>query len=210
MGTGFLEVVTTSAYGGMPIVGARVTVTSGDAVLYELTTDENGVAKTVALEAPNKELTLDANFDGVPYSVCDVRVEADGFITANIHDVEILDTETSILPVSMNPALAPGESADYYTPPHNLVSEEARRMDVPPEMPPGRGTRVLNEVIIPEFITVHLGRPDRPARNVRVPFTEYQEVTKNTSTRKTQYLCGFAGAKKSKISVINGYNVNID
>ena len=27
--------------------------------------------------------------------------------------------------------------------------------------------------IIPEYITVHLGSPDQPARNVRVPFTEY-------------------------------------
>lgn len=27
--------------------------------------------------------------------------------------------------------------------------------------------------VIPEYITVHLGRPSSPARNVRVPFTEY-------------------------------------
>lgn len=28
-------------------------------------------------------------------------------------------------------------------------------------------------VIVPEYITVHLGRPDEPARNVTVPFTDY-------------------------------------
>ncbi|MGN1346324.1 MAG: SpoIID/LytB domain-containing protein, partial [Eubacteriales bacterium] len=27
--------------------------------------------------------------------------------------------------------------------------------------------------VIPETITVHLGRPDEPARNVTVPFTDY-------------------------------------
>ena len=27
--------------------------------------------------------------------------------------------------------------------------------------------------VVPEFITVHLGRPDQPARNVTVPFTDY-------------------------------------
>ena len=27
--------------------------------------------------------------------------------------------------------------------------------------------------VIPDYITVHLGRPDSNAKNVRVPFTEY-------------------------------------
>lgn len=30
-----------------------------------------------------------------------------------------------------------------------------------------------NVPIIPEYITVHLGKPDQPAQNVQVPFTEY-------------------------------------
>lgn len=30
-----------------------------------------------------------------------------------------------------------------------------------------------DSVIVPEYITVHLGRPDAPARNVTVPFTDY-------------------------------------
>lgn len=31
----------------------------------------------------------------------------------------------------------------------------------------------MPEVIIPEYITVHLGDPDQPAQNIRVPFIEY-------------------------------------
>ncbi|MCL2388379.1 MAG: peptidoglycan-binding protein [Defluviitaleaceae bacterium] len=173
MGTGFLEVVATTALGGMPVVGARVTVLSGESILYELITDESGLTDTVALEAPAKELTLDVNFDGIPYSVCDVLVEAEGFKKVKVHDVEILDTETSILPVHMTPALDKDDCEDYYTPPHNLVSTDSRRMVVPPEMPIPDSPRVLSEVVIPEFVTVHLGRPDRAARNVRVPFTYY-------------------------------------
>ncbi|MCL2577447.1 MAG: spore cortex-lytic protein [Defluviitaleaceae bacterium] len=171
MGTGFLEVVVTAAFGAMPIVGARVTIFSGDTVLYELVTDESGLTETVALEAPPLSLTLDPDFDGIPYSVCDVKVEAEKFITVTIHDVEIFDTETSILPVNMSPAQYAGETVELFIPPHNLVSKEKRQMDVPKETSVFPG--VLNEVIIPEFITVHLGRPDRPARNIRVPFTYY-------------------------------------
>ncbi|MGN1444161.1 MAG: SpoIID/LytB domain-containing protein, partial [Acutalibacteraceae bacterium] len=32
---------------------------------------------------------------------------------------------------------------------------------------------MANPVIVPEYITVHLGRPDEPAQNVTVPFTDY-------------------------------------
>ena len=178
MGTGFLEVVTTAAQGGMPVVDEKVTVSSEGEILYELRTDKNGVTETVALEAPPKELTLDENFEGIPYSVCDVKVEAESFLTVIIHDVEILDTETSILPVFMTPSINQGgnnenESIEFFIPPHDLVSDEPLDIEAPPENRIPASPRVLSEVIIPEFITVHLGRPNNPARNVRVPFTYY-------------------------------------
>ena len=174
MGTGFLEVVTTTAYDGLPIAGAQVTILSGETVLYELVTDESGLTETVALEAPPVELTLDVNFEGIPYSVCDVLVQAEGFVTVRIHDVEILDTETSILPVHMTPVMEGEENQEIFIPPHNLVTGGVeRRMEVPTEETIPDTPRVLSEVIVPEFITVHLGRPDRPARNVRVPFIYY-------------------------------------
>jgi len=173
MGTGFLEIVATAAEEGLPVAGAKVTVSSGGNILYELTTDESGLTKTVPLEAPAKELTLDPSYEGVPYSVCDVKVEAQNYMTITITGVEILDGETSILPVFMVPCLEEGQSYELISPPHNLVSKEERRMDVPPPSAIPTSPRVLSEVTIPEFITVHLGRPDRAARNVRVPFTYY-------------------------------------
>ena len=174
MGTGFLEIVATTAEEGLPVAGAKVAVMSGGSILYELVTDESGLTETVALEAPAKELTQDMNFEGVPYSVCDVKVEAKDYVTLFIRSVEILDGETSILPVFMEPCLEQGEAQELDVGVHNLTSTENRRMDVPPEAPIPTTPRVLSEVIIPEFITVRLGRPDNPnARNVRVPFTHY-------------------------------------
>jgi len=210
MGTGYLEIAATTALGGLPIPGARVTVLSGDEILYEMFTDKSGVTEKVALEAPEKELTLDENFDGIPYSVTNVKVEAENYVTVTVYDVEIFDTETSILPVYMTPVTYAGENVEYYTPLHKLVAGGERTRELPPPNAIPDTPRVLSEVVIPEYITVHLGRPNVAARNIRVPFSYYKEVTKNTSDRKTQCLCGFAGAKKSKISVINGYIVNID
>jgi len=172
MGTGFVKVIATSAEGALPVVGAQVTILSGETVLYQLPTDESGITDAVPVEAPAVALTLDENFEGLPYSKIDVKVQADGFATAIVHGVEVLDTETSLVPINMLPANA-GEVLEYDTPEHNLVSEESRQMERPGEFTPPRA-RVLSEVVIPEFITVHLGRPDNPnARNVRVPFTYY-------------------------------------
>jgi len=169
MGTGFLKVVTSTANSALPVPNAKITIFNGDNILYELVTDESGSSETVPLEAPAVELTRDPDFYGVPYSICDVKAEAEGFTTIIVHGVEILDTETSVLPIDLPPSLEEGTTIEYASPPHNLVSGEQRAQEGPTESP-----RVLSEVIIPEYITVHLGRPDNPnARNVRVPFIQY-------------------------------------
>ncbi|MDR0272650.1 MAG: hypothetical protein LBI27_04970 [Clostridiales bacterium] len=183
MGTGFLEVVVETAYDGMPIKGAKVTVMSGDTVLYDLVTDESGLTEKVALEAPDAALANDVNYEGIPYSVVDLKVEAKGFITLKLIDEQILDTETSIVYVHMTPAMENEKYAEAIIPPHCLVSggHQSEVPPIPPEtsaaeealVPAQIVPRVLNEVIIPEFITVHLGRPDVNAPNVRVPFIYY-------------------------------------
>ena len=171
MGTGYLEVVTDAAIGSLPVANAHVTIYSGENILHELFTDESGIAAAVPLPAPAKELTLDPEYTGIPYSTYDVRIEAPHMATIVVHNVEILDTITSLLPVNMHPALSEDETDVFDIPPNQLVSDETRHMERPGPLAQGR---VLSEVIIPEFITVHLGRPDNPnARNVRVPFPYY-------------------------------------
>ena len=178
MGTGFLEVVTGTANGAMPVPNSKITIFNGDNILYKMTTNESGVSDIVPLGAPDVALTLDPNYNGIPYSICDVKAEAPGYATAIVHGVELLDTETTILPIDMHPAIEDNQVEEFFTPPHNLVSgEQGRNVEGPPESTPtapGIAPFVLNEVVIPEFITVHLGRPDNPnARNVRVPFVYY-------------------------------------
>jgi hypothetical protein len=169
MGTGFLEVVTSAAIGALPIPHARITVSQNGNILHEFETDESGIGSVVALDAPPAALSLDGDYTGIPYALYDVMAEAPGFVTAVIRGVEILDSETSILPINMLPYLTEGQTDEHDVGVHNLTSTEERHMERPGPFSP----RVLSEVIIPEFITVHLGRPDRAARNVRVPFPYY-------------------------------------
>lgn len=173
MGTGYLKIQADTADGALPVAGAHVVIrdTKGN-ILYETETDANGSTKKFPLPAPPKELSLDKNYNRPAYSVYDVDVMAPGFVSKHIHSVEILDTQTSILPVHMEPLVDeynPVTDEDIHITPNALVT---------PHQFAQRGTSVspfvLKEVVIPDYITVHLGAfNDASAQNVRVKFPEY-------------------------------------
>ncbi|MCL2522695.1 MAG: peptidoglycan-binding protein [Erysipelotrichales bacterium] len=171
MGYGHLIVQVDTGDEALPVHGATVLIRDGGGnVLHKLLTDADGRTVSVKLYAPDKYHTLDPNDAGPFYSVYDVEVRLDGkFKTRIIHDVEIFDTEETVLPVHLHPLTDGKDDIEEITIPkpdilnNTEVKEEQR--DIVPYLP--------RDVIIPEFITVKLGRPDSTARTVRVRFPEY-------------------------------------
>ena len=156
----------------LPVVGAVVTLTNlAGEVLFATTTNDNGNTSELALSAPNWELTLQPDYRRPAYATYNVNVIAKGYVTMHIQNVEIVDTQTSILPVNMLPLLEernPETEMDVDIPPVGLLLAE---QNLQISSPIGR---ILRDVIIPEYITVHLGVPENTsARNVRVHFIEY-------------------------------------
>jgi len=193
MGTGFLTIQTRAGERSLPI-RAHVTITppGENEVLYEADTDESGNTERFPLTAPDKELTLDSTYNAPAYSVSDVHVSAPGYKTVHIHNVEIVDTQTAILPVDMIPLEDSEDNPDIdididqiglLDPHHQSMAttiklDPVALLDSTPRVhregmdPTPRG--VLREVFIPDFITVHLGVPtNAAARNVRVRFVDY-------------------------------------
>ncbi|MCL2512997.1 MAG: peptidoglycan-binding protein, partial [Oscillospiraceae bacterium] len=128
--------------------------------------------ETVPLYAPDKSLTLNPDYTGDAYSVYRVEVSFPGFVTEIINGVQIFDAVEALQEVEMHPVTGGGDR-DHVTniPPHQQVLNTPRNRQDPPSDPPGR---ILHRVIIPDFITVHLGRyNDANARNIRVPFPLY-------------------------------------
>ncbi len=181
MGIGYLTVRVDTADGALPVPNARVTVkTPNGDILYETYADADGATETFPLTSPDKELTLQEDYDNAAYSIADVEVSAPGYVTKHIRDVEIVDTQTTILPVHMEPLAnepSPVTDEDVTIPPVGLLVEEPFAKATPPadgQTPPRADDRVLSQVTIPEYITVHLGSPnDSSARNVRVRFADY-------------------------------------
>ncbi|MDR2558927.1 MAG: SpoIID/LytB domain-containing protein [Oscillospiraceae bacterium] len=171
MGTGYIRVQVSAGGEALPIADAEVTIKKEGKSLFKTLTDKNGKTENFALPAPCFQNTLYPYSDRLTYSLCDIEVRAAGFVTQYIKNIEILSTQTAILPVYMEPL------ADKRHPERNTT------IDIPPNaqthinpcpIKEASPARSRNEVIIPEFITVHLGRPENPAaRNVRVPFVDY-------------------------------------
>ena len=177
MGIGFLTVQARIGSSILPVANARVIIKRPDGTaLYETQTNANGNTERYSLTAPDMAHTLDMDYMEPAYSVCDVEVSAAGFMTTTIRNVEIVDTKTSILPVCMSFVAMNSEAlacSIIIIPPKGLLLDEPDEQAGPPDvrMPEGE---MPDDAVIPDYINVHLGRPDdAAAKNVRVRFTDY-------------------------------------
>jgi len=178
MGKGYLIVHTTTASEALPVAGANVVVTDEyNNTLYNVVTDEGGVSPRMELDAPDKAYSLDPDSSIIPYSKYNIGISAEGFKTFIIEGVRILDTSETIQNADMIPLTLDitrsGSIIFVDNEEHGLTNPQPRfTLEAPQALPPAMG-RVLPAVIIPEFITVHLARPEVPAANTRVLFKEY-------------------------------------
>lgn len=174
MNVGYLTITTHTGDDALPVANCRVIIRDNQGtILYDILTDANGNTETYSLKAPDPALTLDQFYTKPAYSVYDVDIIKEGFVTKYIHGVEIIATQTAILPVSMLPLPineGANEQEDIYIPPVGLLLPADQQLQVGSNVSPF----ATKEVFIPEYITVHLGIPtNSAARNVRVKFKDY-------------------------------------
>ncbi|MCM1174780.1 MAG: carboxypeptidase-like regulatory domain-containing protein [Blautia sp.] len=172
MAIGYLTIQAGTARDAIPLAGVRIRILDDEGrSVYELTTDESGEAALVSLETVGRELSLDPYYGGTAYISYDVFAQTAGFHPIHITGIPIYEGETAVLPLLFVP-LSEGQRSTDATeiaigkPAASM--REARYQEAPVEEP-----RVLRQVIIPNPITVHLGRPAVYASNVQVSFPDY-------------------------------------
>lgn len=175
MQPGFLKIEVSSAREGAPVVAARVTITFADGTTTDVVTDASGETPIFTQLAPNVENSLDPEFDGPVYSTVDIEVTALRFRTVIVEGAQIFATVTTVMPISMDPIEIDPADIGENTPmvfdiPPNRINDRIHSGESPPE---GISTFILDSVVIPEYVTVHLGRPTETARNVTVSFPQY-------------------------------------
>lgn len=170
--TGILRIQAYGARQSSPIEGVLVTVT-GDGFSVQRTTNAQGNAADVTIQAPSCALSLQEDNTTRPYAVVDLTATKSGYRTVRIQGVQIFAGQVTLAQPEMIPETEEGR--DVANPPvvipeHSLFTGDGGSGPDPME---NCAPRVLNQVIIPKNITVHLGRPAASARNVTVSFRDY-------------------------------------
>ena len=172
MATGYLIFQARTAHDALPLQGVRVSIMDGEGRrLYEMTTDENGQTQAAARETVNKSYSLSPYYPRRPYTGYQVLAQAEGFDSLSIQGVPIFEGETAIQPLPLTPMRDMQRSpvVNEILIPEPAVAMSEERHQEGPAIPP----RVLRQVVIPNPITVHLGRPEASAPNVQVSFPDY-------------------------------------
>ena len=170
--TGTLRIQTFAARQSAPMEGVTVTV-QGDGFTLHCITDATGSAADIPVEAPACTLSLDEDNAIRPYAVVSLTAAKSGYRTVRIEGIQIFAGQITLAQPAMIPVTEEGKDipdAPIVIPPHPLFAGSGGSGAQPVE---NCVPRVLDKVIIPKNITVHLGKPAASARNVTVSFRDY-------------------------------------
>ena len=173
MATGILRIQAFAARQSAPVEGVTVNIV-GDGFTAARMTDAEGNAADVTLTAPDCALSLEEdNTTRLPYAVCSLTASKAGYRTVRIQGIQVFAGQVTLAQPEMIPETEEGrdvEDPPIVIPPHPLFAGGggSGRAPADPCAP-----RVLDRVIIPKNITVHLGKPAASARNVTVSFRRY-------------------------------------
>ncbi|MEG0338611.1 MAG: peptidoglycan-binding protein [Oscillospiraceae bacterium] len=147
--------------------------TSGSSIVFN--TGENGLSNDIQVQCPSRALSLDENNTTVlPYAVYNLSAVAQGYGTIYIEGIQVFAGEVAMVELAMIPALDPLSSISdetFVVPEHSLFTGTGGSGPGPIEA--CKIPRVLSQAVIPDRITVHLGKPTASAQNVTVSFRDY-------------------------------------
>lgn len=183
MSNGTLVVYASVAGQAAPLPGVRLEVLDeSGAPAAQACTDASGAAELGSLPAPDAEYSLEESNETVrPYAVYRLTARADGWQAQILDGVQVFAGQQTVARLSFLPA----EPAAQGAAPRDGLKNDAALTVIPPhplyaggggssKFPQGAsGPLVLDAVVIPKKITVHLGKPSANVRNVTVPFQDY-------------------------------------
>ena len=175
MESGILRIQSFGARLSGPVPQVTVVVTGSD---FERTiiTDDEGNAPDIRIDAPDCRYSLDENNSTVlPYSTCSITARKAGYRPAEIEGVQIFSGQVTLAQLEMVTSegeIQPLAYEPVVIPVHSLFAGTGGSGPAPIDDCTATPF-VLNEVVVPTNITVHLGKPAASAQNVTVSFRNY-------------------------------------
>ena len=159
--TGTLRIQTFAARQSAPMEGVTVAV-QGDGFTLHRITDATGSAADIPIEAPACALSLDEDNTTRPYAIVSLTAAKPGYRTVRIEGIQIFAGQVTLAQPQMLPDTEEGRDipdAPIIIPPHALFAGSGGSGPLPRE---NCTPRVLEQVIIPKNITVHLANRQLP------------------------------------------------
>lgn len=206
---GTLQIHLTNASTGIPVKGARITIsyTGGpQQVLEEVDTDDSGNTEKITLDAPPLEYSMEPG-ENQPYAEYTIKVHATGYRDITVSAINILSGEDATQEVVMEAQDAPGNPIDTI-----VIDAHTLYGEYPPKIPESEiktveetGEIVLSRVVIPEYVVVHDGAPgDSTAANY---YVRYRDYIKNVASSEI-YATWPESALVSNILAIMSFTLN--
>lgn len=172
MAIGYLTIQARTAQDAVPLSGVQIRIMDSQGNrIYALTTDENGESQKIPLETISRNFSQNPYYTEMPYTSYSVLAQAAGFNSLYVSDIPIFEDETAVLPVTLIPMQESQRSplqAEISIGKPAVAMQTARQQEGTLVEP-----YVLRQVVIPNPITVHLGKPSSSASNVQVSFPDY-------------------------------------
>ncbi len=171
-GRGCLK-VDVKAEDGRPLKDAKVAIAdSAGQELCVCSTDCNGQTICVQLDAPDKSTAQ--KHGGMAYAVYTVTIEKEGYITQIIEGAEVFDGVASTQPATLRQGFARSGEEETIDIPFNALKQASPQIEQKGPPDAAKGARILQNVVIPQKITVHMGVPNNAsAKNISVGFADY-------------------------------------
>ena len=173
MAKGFLVINAYTDNLAQPLKNVSIKIT-GESFESIYMTDENGSTKVIELECIDKKYTEKYQTEIKPFNLYNLEVDVLGLVKTKINNIEIYDGVTSIQSVFLTAKKEDNEIKEI-----NLTATEIWGSDTPKILETfvkenSTNSKVLSQVIIPEYIIVHNGIPtDSNAANYIVSFVDY-------------------------------------
>lgn len=165
-----------------PVDSAVITITRRsiegqviDTKDVQLTTDSSGLSEVIEIETPPREYS-ETPSDRVPYSLCDLRVQRQGFEDIIINGCQVYPDRTAYQICRFRNSTSTRQSELINILPNTLVGNYPSKIPEDPNkiLPPPTSGVVLQKPVVPEFIVVHDGTPNNTSgNNYTVHFKEY-------------------------------------
>ena len=129
---GTLQIHLTNASTGIPVKGARITIsyTGGpQQVLEEVDTDDSGNTEKITLDAPPLEYSMEPG-ENQPYAEYTIKVHATGYRDITVSAINILSGEDATQEVVMEAQDAPGNPIDTI-----VIDAHTLYGEYPPKIP---------------------------------------------------------------------------